>query len=101
MSHSDDKALQKTRETIDNIDYQIHDLINERAHCALQVAKIKVAEGGELVNFYRPEREAQILQRITEHNTGPLSADAIANIFKTIMKECRQLQVDTYPEVAK
>ncbi|WP_164997335.1 chorismate mutase [Coxiella burnetii] len=86
---------------IDEIDYQIHDLLNLRASYALKIAKVKVAEEGELTKFYRPEREAEILERITAHNKGPLSAKAIAIIFKTIMKKCRDLQIDSYPELKK
>jgi chorismate mutase/prephenate dehydratase len=90
--------LDALREKIDAIDYQIHDLLNERAKLALQVADVKVANDSALTNFYRPEREAEILRHITAYNKGPLSATAIAAIFKAIMKECLHIQEKKYPK---
>ena len=87
-----EQQLKNVRDDIDDIDYQIHDLLNARATLALKVAKIKMAESGDATDFYRPGRETEILARIKSYNKGPLSADAVANIFKSIMKECLQLQ---------
>jgi hypothetical protein len=42
-------------------------LLNQRANCALEVAKIKQAQG-ELGTFYRPDREALVLRRINTLN---------------------------------
>lgn len=86
------------REKIDRIDYQIHDLLNERAKLALQVADAKISEDANLRDFYRPEREAQILEQIAAYNKGPLSTTVIAEIFKTIMKECLKIQEEKYPK---
>lgn len=97
----DSLDLQKLRKKIDDIDYQIHDLLNKRAKQALKIAEIKVKEDGELVNFYRPERETQILNQISEYNTGPLTSKAISKIFNSIMNECRNLQINQYPELKK
>lgn len=90
--------LKQLRDKIDRLDYHIHDLLNERASIALQVADAKVAENASLSDFYRPEREAEILQKITAYNKGPLSAEAIASIFKAIMKECLHIQEEKYPK---
>ncbi len=91
--------LKELREKIDLLDYHIHDLLNERATIALQVADAKVAENSSgFTDFYRPEREAEILQKITAYNKGPLSAPAIAVIFNTIMKECLHIQEEKYPK---
>jgi chorismate mutase/prephenate dehydratase len=89
--------LQTLRTEIDKIDYQIHDLLNERAKIALQIGRLKVEQEGNKVNFHRPEREQQILEEISTHNRGPLSNEAIHTIFKNIMSECRSLQ-STYHE---
>lgn len=94
-------SLQKVRKEIDDIDYQIHDLLNERAKKALEVAKIKIAKDGELVKFHRPKREAQILHQISKYNKGPLTSKAISNIFRAIMIECRNLQIQEHPELKK
>jgi chorismate mutase/prephenate dehydratase len=95
----DDNALTEARKKIDNIDYQIHDLLNERAVIALEVAKVKINQGGDLVNFHRPEREAEILKKVAEYNKGPLSDEAVTAIFRDIMATCRQLQIDSHSEL--
>lgn len=90
-------ALAEWRKKIDAIDYQIHDLLNERAKLALEVGATKYQEDGPLANFYRPEREAQILAQISEHNhNGVLSDHALHRIFRDIMRESRHLQQQTY-----
>lgn len=87
---SDDKNLQPIRERIDAIDADLLCLISERAECARRVAEIKAAGGA--VQFYRPEREAQILRRIQESNPGPLGAEEIARLFREIMSACLALE---------
>ncbi len=85
------KTLQQLRQKIDDIDLQILALISERANCAAEVAKVKVREGGEAV-FYRPEREAQVLRRIMDHNQGPLDNEEMARLFREIMSACLALE---------
>jgi chorismate mutase/prephenate dehydratase len=98
---SDSSDLDSVREQIDAIDQQIQDLLNQRATCAQQVAQIKQAEAGAAtgegepgreVVFYRPEREAQVLNRIKARNAGPLAADNVAHIFREIMSACLALE---------
>ncbi|MGZ4959958.1 MAG: prephenate dehydratase [Methylomonas sp.] len=83
--------LSELREQIDAIDRQILELINRRARCAIEVARTKQAEG-ETDNFYRPDREAQVLRRIKELNPGPLSADTAAHLFREVMSACLALE---------
>ncbi len=95
-----DLALDKLRAQIDDIDLRIQTLINDRAKCAQQVAKVKLsqfqglsrAQQHEQVQFYRPEREAQVLRRIMERNQGPLEAQEMAYIFRAIMSSCLALE---------
>lgn len=98
---SESKDLDGVREEIDSIDRDIQELINRRARCAQQVADIKLEEllaarargdeEGEVV-YYRPEREAQVLNRIKERNEGPLAGENIAFIFREIMSACLALE---------
>jgi chorismate mutase/prephenate dehydratase len=94
---TDDRNLEQVRKDIDAIDLEIQALINRRARCAQRVADIKLAEiaagaaEGEVV-YYRPEREAQILNRIIERNEGPLDGPAVAHIFREIMSACLALE---------
>lgn len=85
------EQLQVMRERIDELDRKIQDMIAERARCALRVAEIKRAQGDE-GDFYRPEREAQVLTRVMERNQGPLSNEEIARLFREIMSACLALE---------
>ena len=79
--------LAEIRKRIDEIDKSIQELVSERASCAAQVAEVKQQQG-ETGHFYRPEREAQVLRAVMERNTGPLSDESIAGIFREIMAAC-------------
>ena len=88
---SEQEQLQSIRQRIDELDREIQVLISERASCAQQVAAIKLA-AGDSTNFYRPEREAQVLRRVIERNQGPLSNEEIARLFREIMSSCLALE---------
>ena len=95
MSTPDGKrpTLESVRDRIDQIDRDLQRLLNERAACAITVAEIKQAEGSDQPPvYYRPEREAQILSRIRKENTGPLSDDDIARLFREIISCCLNLE---------
>ena len=82
--------LETIRERIDGIDAELHALINERARLAQQVGISKHADG-HTVDFYRPEREAQVLQLALERNRderGPLRDEEILRLFREIMSAC-------------
>ena len=76
-------SLRALRDRIDALDRQIQTLISERARCAQQVGAIKQAAGAT-GNFYRPEREAQVLRRVLETNPGPLSNEEMARLFREV-----------------
>lgn len=83
--------LSELRQKIDALDQQILQLINQRAHCALEVARTKQAEG-ETGSFYRPDREAQVLRRIKDLNPGPLGDEAVVRLFREVMSACLALE---------
>ncbi len=60
---SDAEQLGKIRDRIDAIDEQVHQLLNQRAEAAMEVARIKLSADPNAV-FYRPEREAQVLRMV-------------------------------------
>lgn len=85
--------LAKLRAQIDEIDRNIQTLINQRAACAQRVAEVKqAAAGGEAVQYYRPEREAQVLRSVMERNTGPMPGEDVAKLFREIMSCCLALE---------
>ena len=79
--------LAAIREKIDRIDADIHALLNERARFAQQVGISKSAVG-KAVDYYRPEREAQVLRKAIGRNRGPLRDVEIARLFREIMSAC-------------
>jgi chorismate mutase/prephenate dehydratase len=79
--------LGSIRERIDEIDARIHALLNERARFA-QLVGISKTKAGKAVDFYRPEREAQVLRKALKRNRGPLRDEEIARLFREIMSAC-------------
>ncbi len=79
--------LDSVRDEIDRLDERIQALISERARLAFRVRESK-GEFTHAVDYYRPEREAQILRRITERNEGPLTDAEMMRLFREIMSAC-------------
>ena len=91
MTDGDNKAaasdLAEIRERINAVDEQIQALINERARFAQQVGVAK-GELASAVDYYRPEREAEVLRLILERNEGPLRDEEMLRLFREIMSAC-------------
>ena len=79
--------LDALRADIDAVDEQLHALLNQRARLA-QRAGISKHEDGHTVDFYRPEREAEVLRRALERNPGPLRNEEVVRLFREIMSAC-------------
>jgi len=84
-------SLAAVRTQIDELDIKIQTLITQRAQLATLVAQAKSAQETHPV-FYRPEREAEILQKVKARNQGPLTDETLIRIFRDIMSECLALQ---------
>ncbi|GAA3919392.1 prephenate dehydratase [Luteimonas lutimaris] len=79
--------LLAVRAQIDGIDREIQALIAERALFAHQVGKAK-GKLAAAVEYYRPEREAQVLRRVVDRNDGPLTDEVLVRLFREIMSAC-------------
>jgi chorismate mutase/prephenate dehydratase len=79
--------LAAVRAQIDGIDREIQSLIAERALFARQVGRAK-GKLAAAVEYYRPEREAQVLRRVVDRNDGPLSDEVLVRLFREIMSAC-------------
>jgi chorismate mutase/prephenate dehydratase len=79
--------LAAIRAQIDEIDARIQSLLSERARYAQRVG-ISKSGSGRAVDFYRPEREAQVLRKVLERNEGPLRDEELARLFREIMSAC-------------
>ena len=79
--------LDEIRKRINEVDKQIQSLINERARFAQQVG---VAKGdlSAAVDYYRPEREAEVLRKVIDRNEGPLRNEEMLRLFREIMSAC-------------
>ncbi len=85
--------LQGLRAQIDALDDAILRLVSERAEIAQAVGHAKAKAGRvDAGEVYRPEREAQILNRILGSNPGPLPDDAVIRIHKAIIGACMALE---------
>lgn len=78
--------LAAIRGQIDAIDAQLQELISARARIAQTVGLTKRAQG--TADFYRPEREAEVLRLVMERNQGPLSNEEMVRLFREIMSAC-------------
>ncbi len=84
-------GLDEVRKEIDQLDEQIQALISERARLAFRVRQSKNKGKGQsshAVDYYRPEREAQVLRNIIDRNEGPLSNTEMVRLFREIMSAC-------------
>lgn len=87
---TDNKAqnsLGEIRTQIDALDTQLQALISDRARLAMAVRESK----GSLthaVDYYRPEREAEVLRGVRERNEGPISDAEMLRLFREIMSVC-------------
>ena len=88
---TDNSKLEAVRKRIDALDESIQSLISERAELAFAVG---VSKGNlpHAVDYYRPEREAQVLRSVLERNEGPLSDSEMLRLFREIMSACMARQ---------
>jgi chorismate mutase/prephenate dehydratase len=75
--------IHELREEIDHIDRQILDLLSKRARCAKEIGVFKTRTKK---TFFAPEREKQVLARLTEANKGPLSPGALREVYRAIVE---------------
>jgi chorismate mutase/prephenate dehydratase len=81
---SDD--LKKLRADIDAIDDELASALNRRAELAKRIGGLKGGAGA-----YRPERETEILRRISQ-KPGVLGAERLTAVFREIISACRGLE---------
>jgi chorismate mutase/prephenate dehydratase len=78
--------LKRIRKKIDALDARLVKLLSDRARLAQRIGTLKQGP------IYRPEREAQVLNRVKGLNRGPLSGAAVTRLFTEIMSACRALE---------
>lgn len=77
------------RDRIDALDRQLLDTLNQRAHVAQEVGELKKKEGS---TYFRPDRVAQVIEKMQKANAGPLRAAHVSAIWREIMSACLALE---------
>lgn len=74
--------LDKLRVSIDSIDEQIVNLINERCKLAAKVGEWKKQRDHAI---YVPEREKQLFEKLHAKNSGPIPSSTLKSIYREII----------------
>ena len=81
--------LADLRLQIDTIDAELLQLLNRRAQVAELVGEVKKRDG---TPFFRPDRVAQVIEKIQSTNQGPLKKEHVAAVWREIMSACLALE---------
>ena len=84
-----ENRLQTLRQEVDCLNERILNLVQGRGELVLEIAKIKQAQG---LAGYDPQRELEMLQRLTAAASGPFGPDEIKEIFKAIFRASLDIQ---------
>lgn len=86
-------SLEELRKTIDQMDYRLVDLLNERAKISINIGKWKKSEEkDDNTQVYAPGREKQVLEKVSKLNHGPLTNESVQAIYREIMSASISLQ---------
>ncbi len=91
-------SIEHWRDSIDEIDKKLVELLNERARYADEIGKLKEQLGMEA---YSPKREKEVLENILKHNNGPLNDLALRRLFERVIDESRKLEREAMSERKK
>src|SRR3569832_2483225 len=83
------KDLAQLRIKIDAVNRELLAILNRRAALANEVGDLKHAED---TTVFRPEREAEVINKLQKANPGPLKDRNVATIWREIMSACRALE---------
>ena len=88
-NNQEEQSLEKLRSSIDELDSELLELLNERAKCVIKIGKIKQKENkGVLV----PLREKELLDRLLTVNKGPMTDGMVIDLFQQIIDTLKELQ---------
>ena len=83
LKHTIQEELVIIRETIDDIDQQIIDLLINRSNCVEKIAQYKCTHQ---LPIYDGVREGKILDKVTSENPTNYQSVDMANIFNAIIR---------------
>ena len=79
------------RKEIDRIDDEILRLLNERSKSVVEIGKLKKKQDAD-ANLHTPAREAAIIERLIQQNSGPFPSEAIRPVYREIMSASLSLE---------
>jgi chorismate mutase/prephenate dehydratase len=82
--------LRRLRRRIDALDRRIVAMLNERARLAREAGDAKAAAGWRVVRD--PEREREILLRVSMANEGPLPQADLLALYRRLFSATRELE---------
>jgi chorismate mutase len=85
-------ALATLRERIDAIDNEIVALLNERARIALEIGRVKDAQGQKPIRD--PAREAAVIERVTSASEGLFPQPELVALYRKLISATRKVQAD-------
>ncbi|QOJ00020.1 MAG: prephenate dehydratase [Phycisphaeraceae bacterium] len=83
------EVLPKLRSKIDSLDKKLVKMLNDRASLVVEVGRLKRAAK---MPIYAPHREAEVLDKVTRQNAGPLPNRALEGVYRELMSGSFQLQ---------
>ncbi len=84
-----DPELENLRRDIDEVDQRILDLVARRVSIVCEVAELKRQRG---MAVYDPDRERDMLRRLSERSEAPLDAHTVQRVFERLIDECRRIE---------
>ncbi len=83
------ESVDVLRKKIDQIDEKVVNLLNDRALLAQRIGRSKSLRKQEV---YVPNRETEILKRLSTLSQGPLPSASIRAIYREVISACRSLE---------
>jgi chorismate mutase len=77
------------RKKIDELDSRLVELLNERAHAACEIGKLK---RNTSMPIYEPQREKTIFENVCRVNRGPLPDSELRQVYERIIDVMRNIQ---------
>src|SRR5258706_6122788 len=82
-------SIKNLRHRVDQVDRSLLGLLSQRARLVKDIGALKEKNGQAV---FVPGREQSLLAQLKAKNNGPLSDEAVENLFREIVHACRHLQ---------
>jgi chorismate mutase len=90
MAERETAELRRLRRRIDALDRRIVELLNRRAELAVAAGREKAAAGRRAIRD--PEREREVLLRVSMANDGPLPQADLLALYRRLFAATRSLE---------